>query len=85
MISQNPDAVSEKIAKMGFCPLISFRVHWRTSFLLPMNLYVVWQRFEKIGAETVGGESVFGKKTRRKIQRSFSSSVKQRATVINCV
>jgi len=74
MILQNPDVVSEKSPKWGFCPLISFREHvakFGGHAFYCRRTYVLWlwQRFEKIGAETEAKPCLEKKekKTRRKI------------------
>jgi len=62
MILQNLDAVSEKVAKMGFLSpnfLLGHVTEFRAYIFYSRRTYVVWQSFEKIGAET---EKEYGKK-----------------------
>jgi len=68
MILQNLDAMSEKIAKNGFFVLISFRgtqLNLKGMFSIAD---VVWQSFEKIGADCRDeGESMSGKNSTQNI------------------
>jgi len=79
MILQNPDAVSKKIAKMGFCPRFSFMwcvIEFRGHTFYCRSTYIVWQSFKKIGAQAV--QEAYLEKLKRKIY--LSSSVTQRAS-----